>query len=98
MGKYQTDTYAGTGQQTIIEIQPSSTTSLVINAGDTDVYSVEVVLNHTGSTRTAIPDLVDLSGNLVKEITSPIAGVGLNIGTNNSGQIKIETRQAKRAV
>lgn len=96
--KYQTANYAGTGEQTIIEVDPRSTTSLAINAGGSDVYTVDIVLKETNGTRTAIPDLVDLSGNLVKEITGPIAGVGLNITTNTSADITIEVRESKRAV
>lgn len=86
---YTTNTYTDTGQKTLIELNPIKQYRFFIQAGSTDVYSVDIQL--TGqSSRAALPDYKNISGNAPGRAEKPPFKIGLTITTNNSGNIIFE--------
>lgn len=92
---YQTATYDGTGEQTMLDVNPNHVYSVLISGNSSDDYTLQFA--HTiGGTRYDMTGVVNQSSQTDIEVTAPVAQLGLDITTNNSGAITLTIRTAPR--
>ena len=89
---YKTQTYSGTGEQDIINRSAEKSFSLAIQAGDDDVYDIQVTLQpaNVSGTPTRYTIRAGVSGDFIETFVGPVMGVALDITTNTSTAIKLE--------
>ena len=86
------NTYSDTGQKSLIKILPQNLGEnlFTVSAGADDVYTIEIQL-HEDSERIELPTYDNLNGDTLGRLPSQCYGVGINITTNTSGSIILDT-------
>ena len=90
---YYNETYAGTGDQTMLLVNHNHVVNIAVSGGGGDSYDIEFQLLK-GGTRYA--KVSAQSGVTLQFLSEPVVAVGLQITTNASGSITIEVRTASR--
>jgi hypothetical protein len=86
-----------TGQQEILAINKSHDVSFGLSCGATDIIDIEITLDNINKTfYLRHVALGDISGSIADTTEGPITGIGINIKTNNSNNIKLEVRTSYR--
>jgi hypothetical protein len=94
---YYSRTYTDTGQKEILPVNKNHDVAIGLRAGATDVVDVEVTYDNTDKANPSrTKALIGQSGEVAKTTDGPVTGIGLNITTNNSGNIVLEIRTAYR--
>lgn len=78
MSSYKTATYSGTGEQTMIEVNPNHVTSIAVVGAGGDSYDIQYQLKKGGTRYTVA---ATQSGTTLQNLTNPVAAVGLDIDT-----------------
>jgi len=82
-----------TGEQAIINVNMNHNITFALRSGGTDDINIEIQLKE-GGTRTVA--LATQSGVVVDATIAGVAGIGINIVTNNSNNIEFEVRTTAR--
>lgn len=95
---YESATYSGTGEQTLLFRRPQQDLTIAVSAGASDVFDIEVVVQPAFIAGTPVRYKIreSCSGSSVNTFFGPVMGVGLTITTNVSGAIKLETLSSYR--
>lgn len=88
---FKTATYTGTGNQTLLAVSPTSNVYIFVKAGPNDKYNIDFKVDSAGIKRSLHKNRK--GGVRIDKIPVPAAEVGLNITTNVSGDIIIETKE-----
>jgi len=91
---FSTETYAGTGTQATraLALSGDQSAKFVVIAGATDIWSLEIQITKEADFATH-PGYTNISGNELGRLNGQVAAIRLNIGTNVSTAIKLQTNK-----
>lgn len=90
---FQTATYTTTGQQTALNVTPTSNVFLFIKAGSGDRYNIKYKVDSTGLRRIINGGDNKRGTTKIIKIDEPASEVSLNITTNVSADIIFQVKE-----